>query len=231
MARPQAQAAFGSGGWLVGPGFLLLAAWLTWGPELASVPDAATPGVRADELSIEPMRKVLDDPPTIHINSFDRTCMECHRTFLSDPPRNIPLEQHGHIALDHGINTSCIDCHDWQDRDLLVQRDGTTLPYGQVVTLCSQCHPTLYEDWTHGVHGRVQGYWNEALGAPRKLICTECHDPHIPRSPARDPLAPLPGPNSLRQGDVPDPGEHLHGRRDPLMDFMRGKVKALKEHR
>ena len=73
----------------------------------------------AKESAYKVASKVLGDPPRVRVNEFERTCMDCHRVFLSS--QNQPgLLQHEHIQVDHGLHRDCWGCHDKEDRDRLV---------------------------------------------------------------------------------------------------------------
>lgn len=206
--------------------FVLLAIYFVQSPSRLDIPvsqtaDAAV--IPPEELSTAPRRKILSDPPIQFISGFDRTCMDCHRTF---PPREDPpvaLLQHKHIVLDHGINRRCRNCHYPVDRNRLVLHDGTVIGYNDVVTLCAKCHGPTYRDWQRGAHGRTNQFWDTSVGEQLRLKCTECHDPHMPRVPAMDPVKPLPGPHTLRMGDPTHsgPGEPD---RDPLLRSLHEAV-------
>ena len=201
--------------------FILFAVHFVRTPNRLDIPVSGTLDagiIPQGALSTAPRRTILQDPPTRFIAGFDRTCMDCHRTF---PPREDPpvaLLQHKHIVLDHGINSRCSDCHYPVDRNRLKMHDGTVVGYDEVVKLCSKCHGPTYRDWQHGAHGRTNGYWDSTAGEQIRLKCTECHDPHMPRVPAMDPIQPLPGPHTLRMGDQrKDPHQELETQRDPLI--------------
>mgnify|MGYP001181040420 CR=1 FL=1 len=215
-------------GWFVGPIFLALALWFGIGPQGLALPASTPTSVDRSVLTTAPRRTALSDPPTVRIDGFDRTCMSCHRMF---PPREVPaskLLQHRHIALAHGINDRCHNCHHDDDRDLLVLRDESTISFGRVVELCAQCHGPTYRDWQRGAHGRTNGYWDAHYGEVRRLGCTECHDPHQPRVPAMDPLAPLPGPQALRAPAYDVHDDHIFITRDPLRrQALRGHVETI----
>lgn len=189
-------------GYLIGPAFLLLAAWFYWGPLGINLPSYGPRVIDPQLLSTAPRRQILGDPPVMRINVYDRTCMDCHRVFppRDDPPRQ--LLQHRHIVLDHGINDRCRNCHFLEDRDRLVLHGGEVIGFGRVVELCAKCHGPTYRDWQNGAHGRTNGFWDQTKGPIRRLGCTECHDPHQPRVPALDPVAPLPGPRVPERGRV-----------------------------
>lgn len=202
-------------GYMIPPAFLLLAVWFQWGPDLAEVPLDASAEVAAVDIDSAPRRTILGDPPRIHVNGFDRTCMECHRIFQAGTKPPNQLLQHGHIKLNHGINDQCANCHHTPDLDRLLLRKGETIAFGDVVQLCAKCHGPTYRDWERGAHGRTNGYWDESQGTPHKLKCTECHDPHDPSRPALGAIAPLPGPRTLRMGSQ-HTAAHGEEARDPL---------------
>ena len=210
----------GSGGLLVGPGFAAIAVWFVWGPDLAALPTPGETPIPAAMISTAPRRTTLGDPPKIHINGFDRTCMECHRTFQSPKLRTTGRLQHEHVVVEHGSHRGCYGCHDQDDRDRLVTIGGETLPFGQAADLCAQCHASVHADWRAGMHGRTNGYWSAPHGDVRRLTCTQCHDPHAPRSPAMDPIVPLPGPNTLRMGE-PTSGAGHTGDTEHVEDPLR----------
>jgi hypothetical protein len=217
MSKEPAQWLLAWSGYLIGPIFLAVALWLLWGGPGLDLPEGEAQRVDPSLLSTAPRREILQDPPTIHIDGFDRTCMDCHRLF---PPRQeepARLLQHTHIVLDHGINDRCRNCHFELDRDKLVLRGGKVIGYDAVVELCAKCHGPTYRDWQRGAHGRTNGYWDSRRGKLVRLTCTQCHDPHLPRVPAMDPLAPLPAPRTLRMGQ-PRSAEHAepHSTGDPL---------------
>lgn len=208
-------------GFIIGPAFIVLAGWFLQGPDLAEVPETRAAVVRPEFLDISPRREILDDPPVIFIDGFNRTCMDCHRLFPArdDAPKN--LLQHAHVMLDHGINDRCRNCHDVNNRDRLLLRSGESISYAEVVDLCARCHGPTFRDWERGMHGRTNGYWNLAMGEQKRLACTECHDPHNPRVPAMDPVTPLPRPNTLRMSQTEGHGEFIHEEADPLRRALR----------
>ena len=106
--------------------------------------------------------------------------------------------------MEHGINSRCFNCHLRGDRNAFADYRGEPIPYDQPQMLCAKCHGPVYRDWTHGVHGRTNGYWDPARGPTHRLRCIECHDPHAPAFAA---MKPAPGPHTLRMG-VPRPGPH-----------------------
>jgi hypothetical protein len=204
--------------WLLGPAFVVLAAILLVATPVAETPAAPTPPVEDGQLEVRPRRTVLTDPPTVVIAGFEQRCNACHKLFESRDDIQRPLEQHKHIRLGHGINNECNNCHARDNRERLVLHDGTDVPYAEVEQLCSQCHGPVFRDWRRGAHGKTLGAWDLSSDRSRKLTCTECHDPH---RPAYDPIAPLPGPNTLRLGEtVPTGDEHAGRDRNPLRHWI-----------
>ncbi|MBM4108751.1 MAG: hypothetical protein FJ255_08055 [Phycisphaerae bacterium] len=108
-----------------------------------------------------------------------------------------PPALHAGIALRHGLNNRCTNCHDSKDLERLRLHDGKPIPYSQVAMLCAQCHGTVYRDWERGSHGKTLGAWSNDMAEKTRLRCSECHDPHAPAYPK---YTPLPGPNTLRMG-------------------------------
>ena len=68
--------------------------------------------------------------------------------------------QHREIKLEHGINTSCFNCHHETNRDAFAGEEGEEIPWNQPQLLCAKCHGPVYRDWQHGSHGRTNGYWD-----------------------------------------------------------------------
>lgn len=201
-------------GLLVGPAFLVLAAWFVFGSPSPHIPSAPTPAFDHAALKPVPRRTPLSDPPIILIGGYKQRCNSCHMLFESSFDRTRPLAQHRDVRLQHGMNTECENCHAHDNRERLVLHDGTEVEFTKVALLCAQCHGPVYHDWTRGVHGKTLGYWNDKMGPRNRLTCTACHDPHHPAYP---PYVPLPGPHTLRMGHPPDThGESILAKRNPL---------------
>ncbi|GAB4384798.1 MAG: hypothetical protein Kow0022_08490 [Phycisphaerales bacterium] len=215
---PQSKPARGSGAllsWLIGPAFLGVAAVILYVIPSEPVPTSATPAIRDASISIEPVRTPKGDPPTTFINGFDRRCNDCHSIIEPRENSQADLQQHSDIVLRHGLNNSCLNCHDREDRERLVLHDGSTIGYAAVEQLCAQCHGRVYRDWTRGAHGKTMGSWRRDDPRFHRLTCTNCHDPHAPMFGS---LEPLPGPSTLRMGK-PSSGHHdrITSKRNPLL--------------
>lgn len=171
-----------------------------WPYEDPVPPAAATPAWATDP---SPIRAPALRPETT-VGAFRYRCDECHSLFTSPVETDRALTQHRQIRMEHGINSRCFNCHLRGDRNAFADYRGERIPYDQPQMLCAKCHGPVYRDWTHGVHGRTNGYWDPARGPARRLRCIECHDPHAPAFAA---MKPAPGPHTLRMG-VPRSGPH-----------------------
>ena len=128
---------------------------------------------------------------------FTYRCSECHRIIASRGDTQRSPTQHLEIVLEHGINTSCVNCHHPTNRDVFVDDFGNEIPWDQPQLVCAKCHGPVYRDWQNGSHGRTNGYWDTRQGTQTRRRCIECHDPHRPPFPVMHPAAP---PNTLRMG-------------------------------
>jgi len=164
----------------------------------ASLPVVAKPAPQQPPVGLASDTHLDKTPPRATIgldltrNGWTYNCMECHKLF---PARwhydDRPFNEHKNIALDHGNNRFCLNCHHPTNRNAFVDYDGAEIAQADVVKLCAKCHGTTYRDWQAGVHGRENGYWKADLGEKTKLRCIQCHDPHSPKFKAMKPLAPL----------------------------------------
>ena len=137
------------------------------------------------------------------LSDFD--CYACHEKGKPPPLRFdtnhnliIPSE-HSTIVMGHGRhnrNNNCFNCHDEQNLELLQTRDGHEVKLAESPPLCGSCHGPTYRDWEAGAHGRTGGYWNKAAGELKRQICVDCHNPHHPKIPPRQPA---PGPHPLHR--------------------------------
>lgn len=165
-----------------------------------------------DQLVAGPLRPAQAHPPTYLAGGFEHRCNSCHRLFRSRPSTSPLLTQHTEIDLKHGMNNRCFNCHDRKDREALVLERGTLGAFSQTTELCARCHGLAYRDWQKGTHGKTLGSWQEGANR-RRLICTECHDPHAPAYPL---IPPLPAPDTLRMGDQHLGGQDSAQDRSPL---------------
>lgn len=154
--------------------------------------------------------------PEIQIAGYTYHCADCHSLFPSPPETERTLTQHREIVLAHGINKRCFNCHNIRDRNTFADDKGDPIPYDQPPLLCAKCHGPVYRDWTHGAHGRTNGYWDTSRGPQQRRKCVECHDPHAPAFPA---MHPAPAPNTLRMGDQRPTKEGVEETRNPLLIY------------
>jgi len=126
--------------------------------------------------------------------NFEYKCSECHEDFTSLRRQQDLPGEHAAIydAFNHGINNSCLNCHNQSDRDAYINHDGSSIPATAPALLCAKCHGPIYNDWTEGIHGRQNGHWDTDKGPRTKLLCVQCHDPHNPTFQAMTPDPPPP---------------------------------------
>ena len=131
------------------------------------------------------------------LDAFD--CYGCHEEGkkvelkYDDKKQLVVPDEHSNIAMGHGThgrNNNCFNCHNDENLLRLQSRDGHDLKFEESSQLCGSCHGPTKEDWDVGAHGRTSGYWNRELGAIKKQDCVNCHNPHSPRFPGRQPAPP-----------------------------------------
>lgn len=120
-------------------------------------------------------------------------CNDCHATLEPSNIQKSFFSAHAEIALNHGANNYCQTCHVRGNMDQLTDLNKNEIPFAQSHITCMQCHGPIYRDWEKGLHGRMNGYWDEQKGETRRLTCVACHDPH---HPAFAPMEPAPAPTS-----------------------------------
>lgn len=131
-------------------------------------------------------------PPRIELAGQDPqgrvgsvACSTCH-TVRPDNLENKTSatldEFHQGMTFSHGT-IACYACHNPQESDSLRLADGSSLPFTNVLTLCSQCHSKQAESFAHGAHGGMNGHWDLSRGPQTKNNCVDCHDPHQPKYP------------------------------------------------
>lgn len=167
-------------------------------------PRAKIAPVDAKFLETTPWRRTFADLIAAKEDLSDFDCYACHEKAKPPPIRFdanqkiiIPKE-HANIAMGHGShdrNNLCYNCHNEANLLTVQVRDGRELKLSDSVPLCGSCHGPTYRDWEAGAHGRTSGYWQRTAGKPVRLACANCHDPHAPRIPTREPA---PAPHSLR---------------------------------
>ena len=124
------------------------------------------------------------------------SCTTCHST---REPKDFPRDAsdlrafHGGLVVNHG-DLRCASCHVEQGgiEPKLRLADGRTLPTSDAIELCAQCHGPKYQDYIHGSHGGMNGYWDLSKGPRLRNHCVDCHDPHSPKfQPSRPVLEPI----------------------------------------
>jgi len=106
-------------------------------------------------------------------------CSVCH-TKQTPQVRDGALITHGYVNIRHGEGENalaCIECHNRQDRDFLIDMEGQKIDFDHSYKLCGQCHFRPKRDWLGGAHGKRVTYW---AGERVVMNCTSCHDPHSP---------------------------------------------------
>ena len=158
------------------------------------------------------------------LDAFD--CYACHEQGkkqvlkYDDKQQLVIPDEHSDIVMGHGThgrNNNCFNCHDDSNLLQLQPRDGRALKFEQSTMLCGSCHGPTYRDWEAGMHGRTSGYWNRTKegadkgdfdGPFKKQDCVNCHNPHSPKFPGRQPAPPT---NYLREKhDTPESAQTSH---------------------
>ena len=189
--------------WVLAGVFAAVAALFSsssWGH---ATPRPAIPLVDPAFLDQATVRRSYSDLVRAKEDLSDFDCLGCHEkdkppVVRYDANRQIIVPpEHENIKLGHGThgrNNNCYNCHNESNLATLSARDGHELDFAQSSQICGSCHGPTIRDWDTGVHGRSNGYWNHALGTAVKKDCVNCHDPHKPKFPGRQPA---PGPHSL----------------------------------
>lgn len=140
-----------------------------------------------DYLSRQIGRKIFALPlrePARTITQYP--CASCHQGASVTSRR--PVGQHENIRPVHPSLTqgACATCHVTGAVDRLALVGGGQATLNQPYRLCAQCHSHQVDAWAAGHHGKRLDGW---AGARVVLNCTDCHDPHDPRTQARIPFA------------------------------------------
>lgn len=131
---------------------------------------AAPPAPKKPEILIEAR------PPPFTDGIFP--CMDCHQDQKDRERRELGFHDEQQSVFDHDAeNRWCLDCHDYENRNVLRLASGATVPFTESYRLCGQCHGDKYRDWRAGIHGKRVGNWD---GAKTYLLCVSCHNPHSP---------------------------------------------------
>jgi len=170
-------------------------------------------------LETTPWRRTYANMVAAKEDMSDYDCYACHEKNKPPPIRFdanqkiiIPKE-HANIKMGHGShdrNNLCYNCHNEANLLTFQVRDGRELKFDNSTPLCGSCHGPTYRDWESGAHGRTSGFWDRSQGPMERLACANCHDPHNPHIPTREPA---PGPHSLHdQAATPAaaPGKSSH---------------------
>jgi hypothetical protein len=126
--------------------------------------------------------RVEAQPPPFTEGIFP--CSQCHDPKAGGDRTRRELSFHSEpgepaAVFDHDAEHRwCLDCHDFQNRDVLRLASGDTIPFTDSYLLCGQCHGDKLRDWRVGVHGKRIGMWN---GPKTWFLCVNCHNPHTPR--------------------------------------------------
>jgi len=205
-ARESASSGSRTNLWLAGLtfGFLGLGAFFLATATGHPAPRANIPLVDPKFLATTPWRETYADLVKAKEDLSDYDCYGCHEKNKPPPIRYdeahkiIVPKEHSDIVMGHGNhdrNNLCYNCHNEQNLVTLQVRDGREVTFDNIPPLCGSCHGPTLRDWEAGAHGRTSGYWNRSLGDIRRLSCANCHNPHAPRIPTREPA---PGPHQLR---------------------------------
>lgn len=161
--------------------------------------------VKPEFLDPSPWRRSYADLVAAKEDLSDFDCYACHEK-AKPPPiqfdanhRIVLPKEHSNITMGHGShdrNNLCYNCHQEQNLLTMQVRDGRELRFDNSTPLCGSCHGPTYRDWEAGAHGRTSGFWDPTKGPAQRLACVNCHDPHAPRIPTREPA---PGPHILRE--------------------------------
>lgn len=173
-----------------------------WGRPM---PPAKISPVPAAFLETTPWRRSYADMVAAKEDMSDYDCYTCHEKNKPPPIRFdanqkiIVPKEHADIEMGHGShdrNNLCYNCHNEANLLTLQVRDGRELKFDNSPPLCGSCHGPTYRDWEAGVHGRTSGHWDLKRGPMQRLLCVNCHNPHAPKIPSREPA---PGPHALRE--------------------------------
>jgi predicted CXXCH cytochrome family protein len=109
---------------------------------------------------------------------YRNVCQDCHEAQYDEVLDSV----HGDALAAGNRNAPvCADCHEPHYQPMLTTETGAVDPgHGAMIALtCAQCHSTIYEEYSHSVHGEgVIGDRN-----PDTPSCNDCHGVHSIESP------------------------------------------------
>jgi len=217
--QPPAQGGRLTNLWLAGlcAGFLALGGFFLATASSHSAPPPKIPLVDPKFLETTPWRQSYGDLVKAKEDLSDYDCYGCHDKAKPPPIRYdaagkiVVPKEHSDIVMGHGShdrNNLCYNCHNEQNLETLQTRNGQAVKFTEIPQLCGSCHGPTYRDWEAGAHGRTSGYWDRSQGPIQRLVCANCHNPHSPRIPTREPA---PGPHQLRGANLEhEPAEARH---------------------
>jgi len=143
---------------------------------LAAAAQASAPAAQQPAAPKKPEALVQAQPPPFSEGIFP--CSSCHADMKDRNRRELAFHDEQQRVFDHDAEHRwCLDCHDYENRDVLRLASGATVPFTESYRLCGQCHGDKYRDWRAGVHGKRVGQWD---GDKTYFLCVNCHNPHSP---------------------------------------------------
>lgn len=158
------------------------------------------PSVEDKYFTKNPVREAKKEAFIIQ-DGYRLSCNDCHQNLVPSSVRKISFSAHPDIILDHGVNDSCLTCHNRDNREKLNDINKEEVSFSNSQITCLQCHGPIYRDWENGVHGRMNDFWDSKKGVTRRLMCVDCHDPHNPKFKS---MEPSPAPNIVNYKDFLD---------------------------
>jgi hypothetical protein len=125
----------------------------------------------------------------IHGRELTVSCASCHANLVSHAEASgarLPKTFHQGLQFQHG-KLHCVSCHNPPNYSELRTADGHAVDFGDVQSLCGQCHSLQSLDYEHGAQGGMNGYWDLGRGPRQRKGCIDCHDPHAPAFPSMVP--------------------------------------------
>ncbi len=152
--------------------------WLGIAAAALAFSAAGSEPARAPHAGAAARREVLVEakPPPFSEGIFP--CSACHAAQKDRTRRQLAFHDEQQSIFDHDAEHRwCLDCHDYENRDVLRLASGAEVPFTESYRLCGQCHGDKYRDWRAGVHGKRVGHWD---GDKTYFLCVNCHNPHSP---------------------------------------------------